>query len=197
MSDAVSMATCQPAVNYTGSRQLGVGGCNVDENSVLRLTDMSRDKCRVSLWQRPFATVPYLGRGRSDNLVESNLRRGETGALSASNKSTHPSSEVSYLRYTSTPLLPQLKKDVDNSARKIEEDAANGWIRGGLPSREFDRRTMYRRFGDDAGDTSVGSRRERPWCGDSKDTEDQEKRRSITQQMRNQAYVDKYKYTRY
>tara|TARA_Y100000389_G_C17471266_1_gene531330 strand:+ start:18150 stop:18740 length:591 start_codon:yes stop_codon:yes gene_type:complete len=169
MTDAIHFATCQPAVNYTGTRQLGLGGCNVDENSLLRLTDMSRDKCRTSLWQRPFTTVPYLGRGRSDNLTESNLRRGEEAGISRSSKSEHPSSEISYMRYTTTPLIPQLKEDAGNSSRKIEEDAATGWIRGGLPSREYDRRTSYHSTADSR---RVGSAIDvaKPWCGDSRAT---------------------------
>lgn len=174
MSDAVGFATCQPAVNYSGSRQMGIGGCNVEYNSLLHLTSMTKDKCRVSLWQRPFLTVPYLGRGRTDNLVESNLRKGEEQGLSASSKSKFPTSEASYLRYTSTPLLPQLKSDISNSSRKIEEDASNGWVRGGMPSREYDRRTNYAQLGQN---DSKHYNRARPWCGDSKATNSELKAR--------------------
>lgn len=194
MSDAIGFATCQPAINYVGSRQMGVGGCNVDQNSKLHLTNMTRDKCRVSLWQRPFLTVPYLGRGRTDNLVESNLRKGEEQGVSASSKSQYPTSEVSYLRYTSTPLLPQLKSDIGNSSRKIEEDAAKGWIRGGLPSREYDRRTVYKEAGEDNKDHY---NRARPWCGDSQASSDQLEARYYRQKTQSKRHIDSKRYVKY
>ena len=109
MDDAIGFATCQPAINFGGVGHMEVGGSNVDANSTLAISEMSRDKCRNSLWQRPFLTVPYLGRGRTDTLVESNLRKGEVDETSASSKSLHPLSEASYLRYTNAPLLPALK----------------------------------------------------------------------------------------
>jgi hypothetical protein len=196
MTDAINFATCQPAVNYTGTRQMGLGGCNVDENSLLRLTDMSRDKCRVSLWQRPFTTVPYLGRGRSDNLTESNLRKGEEAGISSSSKSEHPSSEISYMRYTTTPLIPQLKEDAENSSRKIEEDAADGWIRGGLPSREYDRRTSYRSMADSAGrDSNINT--SKPWCGDSRATSDELRMKYYSRKERANRHVSEHNYTAY
>ena len=164
MSKAIQFATCQPAINYTGSHQMGLGGCNVDDNSMLHIRDLTRDKCKVSLWQRPFATVPYLGRGRSNHLVESQLRKGEVGVLAAKTKSVHPDSEVSYLRYTTTPLLPQLQADVDNSSRKIEEDAAGGWIRGGLPSRALERGREYVASSRPSAQRLAAM--QKPWCGD-------------------------------
>ena len=162
MSKAVNFATCQPAINYSGSHQMGMGGCNVDANSMLHIRDLSRDKCKVSLWQRPFATVPYLGRGRSNHLVESQLRKGELGILAAKAKSSHPDSEVSYLRYTTTPLIPQLQADVDNSSRKIEEDAAGGWIRGGLPSRALERGREYVASSEPSAERLANM--QKPWC---------------------------------
>ena len=49
MGDAVSFATSQPNVNFTGSHQVGIGGCNIDDNSKLHIADLSKDKCRISL----------------------------------------------------------------------------------------------------------------------------------------------------
>jgi hypothetical protein len=170
---------------------MGVGGCNVDENSLLRITDMTRDKCRTSLWQRPFVTVPYLGRGRTDTLVETNLRKGELEQTSASSKSEHPLSENSFQRYTTLPLLPQLRQDVGNSARKIEEDAANGWIRGGLPSREYDRRAAYSALGKPGG-RATGASRDGPWCGDS-----QEEYSRIPRKAAAKKYAQQYKRATY
>ena len=38
MGSAIDFATSQPNVNFTGSHQVGIGGCNIDENSNLLLT---------------------------------------------------------------------------------------------------------------------------------------------------------------
>jgi hypothetical protein len=50
---------------------------------------------------------------------------------------------VSYLHYSQTPLLPTLKATISNPANLIESNAADGWIRGGLPSRELARDKEY------------------------------------------------------
>ena len=34
-------------------------------------------------------------------------------------------------------MIPSLKSSVTNPANLIEDSAADGWIRGGLPSREL------------------------------------------------------------
>lgn len=140
MDDIVSFATSQPNVNFTGSYQVGIGGCNINDNSKLHITDLSKDKCRISLYQRPFATVPYLGRGESNPILESQLQQG---ALANNRKTINPSSEVSYMNYSCTPMLPSLKSSITNPANLIEGAAAEGWIRGGVPTRELVRDKEY------------------------------------------------------
>jgi len=134
MTKAIDFATSQPDVNYTGSHQLGMGGCNVDASSDLEGLGrgLMHPKCRISLQQRPFATVPFLGRGKSDAVLESRLQQG---AMGTSRKSVVPSSEVTY--ETDTPLIPSLQATVSNPANLVEGVAADGWIRGGVPSREL------------------------------------------------------------
>ena len=134
MTKAIDFATSQPDINYTGSHQLGMGGCNVDASSDLEGLGrgLMHPKCRISLQQRPFATVPYLGRGKSDAVLESRLQQG---AMGTSRKSVVPASEMTY--ETSTPLLPSLRATVANPANLVEGVAADGWIRGGVPSREL------------------------------------------------------------
>jgi len=140
MGDAVSFATSQPNVNFTGSHQVGIGGCNIDDNSKLHIADLSKDKCRISLYQRPFATVPYLGRGQSNPVLEAQLQQGE---LANNRKTINPSSEVSYMNYSCTPMLPSLKASISNPANLVEGAAAEGWIRGGVPTRELTRDQDY------------------------------------------------------
>jgi hypothetical protein len=133
-------ATSQPNINFTGSYQTSIGGSNIGENSKLLINDLSRDKCRISLTQRLYSTVPYLGRGKCDPLLESQIQQGD---FANNKKSINPSSEVSYMQYSQTPMLPTLKATISNPANLIENNAAEGWIRGGLPSRELARDKEY------------------------------------------------------
>ena len=140
MNKAIDFATSQLNVNYSGSHQVGINGCNIDENSELSLTDLSKPKCRISLFRRPFSTVPYLGRGKSNPVLESQIQQGD---LANNRKSINPTSEVSYISYTNTPMIPSLQATVSNPANLVEGVAAEGWIRGGLPSRELTRDQDY------------------------------------------------------
>ena len=140
MGKAIDFATSQLNVNYSGSHQVGINGCNIDENSELALTDLSKPKCRISLFQRPFATVPYLGRGKSNPVLESQIQQGD---LANNRKSINPTTETSYISYTNTPMIPSLQATITNPANLVEGVAAEGWIRGGLPSRELTRDQDY------------------------------------------------------
>lgn len=138
MTNTVKCATSQPAINYKGSHQVGIGGCNIEENSLLSITDLTRDKCKINLFQRPFVTVPYLGKGKSNAVLESQLQQGE---LAMNKKSINPSSEVSYEKYNNTPLIPSLQATINNPANLIEGVADEGWIRGGIPVRQLTKDT--------------------------------------------------------
>jgi hypothetical protein len=41
------------------------------------------------------------------------------------------------------PLIPSIAATITNPSNLIEGVAANGWIRGGIPSRELERETRY------------------------------------------------------
>jgi hypothetical protein len=43
------------------------------------------------------------------------------------------------MKYRTTPLIPEMKENFDNSTKYMETNAAAGWIRGGVPSRELTR----------------------------------------------------------
>ena len=137
---AMEFATAQPAVNFTGSNQIGTGGSIVDDNSQILFTDLTRSKCKIDLLQRPYVTVPYLGRGKSNANLESQLQQGE---LANNRKTINPSTEVSYLNYSQRPLIPSLKSTVTNPANLVESVAAEGWIRGGVPVRQLTRDQEY------------------------------------------------------
>ena len=141
MQRPIDFATAQPGINFTGSHQVGVGGCNIDTNSELfngRI--MTRPRSRISLFERPFKTVPFLGRGESNPLVESRLWQGD---YNINKKSVNPSSEVCFVNHEMYPLIPSIASTISNPANLIEGVAVNGWIRGGVPSREIERETKY------------------------------------------------------
>jgi hypothetical protein len=137
MSQAKSLATTQPGINYSGSFGMGVGGCNVDDSSKLLIGGIqSHPKARIDLFGRPFATVPYLGRGSVDPILEAQIQQGE---CISSKPSLTRLGEKSYLPYHTTPLISGVKERIQNPSLMIEGVASEGWIRGGVPSRELTR----------------------------------------------------------
>lgn len=137
MKNAKNLATTQPGINYSGGFGLGAGGCNVDDSSQLLIGGIQTNpKAKIDLFGRPFATVPFLGRGSVDPMLESQIQQGEM----MSNKRTITRlTEKSYLKFHTTPLIPEVKQNIQNPSRMIESMASDGWIRGGVPSRELTR----------------------------------------------------------
>ena len=143
MSKAMQLATTQPGIIYSGSMGSDMCGSNIDDSSRLLIgTIQTNPKCKIDLFQRPFATVPYLGRGSVDSILESQIQQGEVNT----NKRTVTNlMEKNYLNYHAVPLIPEVKDTIQNPNNLIESSASDGWIRGGVPSRELTRdREMYR-----------------------------------------------------
>lgn len=141
MKKPIELATMQPGILYNGGHGSGAGGCNIDTSSQLLQGGLvTNPRCRIDLFQRPFATVPFLGRGSVDPLLESQIQQGE---LLTNRRSVNQLSEKNYGKYKNTPLLPDLKDRVTNPAYCVEGVASDGWIRGGIPSRELTRDKNY------------------------------------------------------
>ena len=141
MKSPIELATTQPGIMYNGGYNSGAGGCNIDTSSKLQIgTIQTNPKCRIDLFHRPFATVPYLGRGSVNPVMEAQIQQGEQ---LVNKRSVNNLSEKSYIKYHQTPLLPAVQERLNNSSNKIENDASEGWIRGGVPSRELTRDTDY------------------------------------------------------
>ena len=135
MSNAKALATTQPCINYSGGFGLGAGGCNVDDSSKLLIgSTQTHPKSRIDLFGRPFATVPFLGRGSVDPVLESQIQQGES--ITNKRSVTHLT-EKSYLKYHTTPLIPEIKQNIQNPNLMIEGLASKDWIRGGMASREL------------------------------------------------------------
>ena len=134
MQKGMNFALSAPNINYTGTHQVGAGGCNIDINSGLLIDPLSRPPCRISLFERPFLTVPYLGKGNVDPVMESNIQQGDQ----ISHRKTNTEfSEKSYINHQYTPMIASLANSISNPVHSVEGIAAAGWIRGGLPSRDL------------------------------------------------------------
>ena len=135
MSKARQLAVTQPCINYSGTMGSDICGSNIDDSSRLLIgTIQTHPRCRIDLFQRPFATVPFLGRGSVDPLLESQIQQGD---LANNRKSITNLTEVSHIKYSNVPMIPSLQATITNPANLIEGAAAEGWIRGGLPSRDL------------------------------------------------------------
>lgn len=142
MSKAKQLATTQPGIIYSGSMGSDMCGSNIDDSSKLLIGSIQTGpKARIDLFQRPFATVPFLGRGAVDPILESQIQQGEA---ITNKRSVTQLTEKSHLKYRTTPMIPQIKENIQNPNNLIESSASEGWIRGGVPSRELTRdRDMY------------------------------------------------------
>ena len=130
----VKFATMQPSVTFNSvNGGSGVGGGVVDYESLLHLNvEQERPLEKVQLMQRPFATVPYLGRGAGNPDVESQLQQGE---IVNHQKSVSTIMEKSFMDYTMYPTDAMMSERVTNTAYTVEEAALNGWVRGGADTR--------------------------------------------------------------
>lgn len=141
MKNPISLATTQPGIMYNGGYNTGAGGCNIDTSSMLQIgTIQTNPRCRIDLFQRPFATVPFLGRGSVNPVMESQIQQGEQ---LVNKRSVNNLSEKSYIKYSQTPLLSSVHQRISNPANYVEGAASQGWVRGGVPSRELTRDKEY------------------------------------------------------
>jgi len=135
MDTQVQFASTLPTMTTTGlSGGDGLNGNLVDKDSELMLkTEQQRSYSKLELMQRPFLTVPYLGRGSCDPTLESKLQQGEIELLK---KSTGNMSELSFLDYGSAPIMDSIKQSATNPKFLVEESAMSGWVRGGIDTRD-------------------------------------------------------------
>ncbi len=139
MNRAKNFATSTVGMNYSGTYGLGVNGCNVDDLSKLTIGQIqSHPRSKIDLFSRPYVSVPYLGRGRVDPVLEAQMFQGET---STNRKTVLNMSEKSYLKYSTVPLIPEVKRHIQNTQHIIESDISNDWIRGGIQTKNLRRDT--------------------------------------------------------
>lgn len=138
--EASAMQVQFPTMNMKGTHQVGPLGHNVDESSQLMSSKLTNLNCKISLQERSYKTVPYLGRGSVDVGLENSLRFGET---LKEKKSIVKLGEKSQQDVNKYPMDKKLKSELNDASNYIEESAVDGWIRGGLPSREIYKDEKY------------------------------------------------------
>jgi len=132
--DAVlSFAVSQPTMVMNGIQGVGFNGSIVDVNSKLLIsTEQERALEKLQLNERPFITVPYLGRGAGDPVLESQLQQGENVA---GKKSVSTIMEKSFADYSLYPLDSEAEQRANNPDTVVQESALDGWVRGGSNTR--------------------------------------------------------------
>ena len=120
------------------SNEFSVSPAVIDiESRLFNKSESERSAEKVQLFERPFATVPYLGRGGGDPTLEAQLQQGQT---IRDLKSVATVSEKPYIDYQSYPLREDIRSHITNPAFSVEEVAMNGWTRGGASAREVSTR---------------------------------------------------------
>ena len=130
----------QPAMFFRdGYGWTSKDGCNIDKDSKMRNGDRLTNKREINqLFQRPYATVPYMGRGEGDVCTESKLRSAED---TSQNRPCNNLAGIYIDRFV--PQLPCVRQSVQNPKNLIPEDSDRTWVRGGQPSRQIIRNKNY------------------------------------------------------
>ena len=113
----------------------GVKPKTIDNESILRNHPVQENsqRCPIHPQSRPFLTVPFMARGRGEPELEAKLQQSEwirTGKDCGTVTDQPFSGQF-------TPLLPYVEKNIQNPVHLIPEDAAAGWVRSGIPSRQY------------------------------------------------------------
>jgi hypothetical protein len=132
----VNFATEQPTTLFSGMvNGHGLSGQSVDnESNIFFSMENERPIEKLMLFPRPFLTVPYLGKGSCDPALESQLQQGE---IVHDKKSVSTIMEKSFSDYSLYPTNSDMKSRVEDPAKNVEESALNGWIRGGMSTRDM------------------------------------------------------------
>jgi hypothetical protein len=112
----------------------GLNNKAIDVDSVLRnQPEFKNNRCNIRPQARPFLSVPYMGTGRGNPDVESNLLHSE---MVRQGKECGTVTEEEFTQQY-TPLIATIQQNIQNPKNLVTEVASSGWIRGGLPSRSY------------------------------------------------------------
>ena len=144
LKDARAVQLSQPMINFEGGKGwIGEKGCLVDKDSELREDPkkLTNKKYIRQLTERPHLTTGNLVKGYFDVDVESVIR---PGIDAGDDRACNSLSGVTIGNYF-TPMIPKLKKEVQDKKHIIPEDSKQDWVRGGLPTRQMVRNQDYLR----------------------------------------------------
>jgi hypothetical protein len=133
IQSSVNTATEEKAVPFRDG--YGVNQHNIDTDSELRINQHQtnpRTRLNVNLNQRMFLSVPYMGRGRGDQFLESELQQSRFVREKA-----YAGNNISEQQFENVfiPQIKHLQKNIQNPRNLVQEVADPTWVRGGIPSR--------------------------------------------------------------
>ena len=102
-----------------------------DEDKVGKVNNFKGDANQ--LFPRPYLTIPYTGSGKHHVDNESILYNSE---ITKNGRASNTLSGI-YIEQQFDPLIPHVKKNVQNAQNIIPEDSANTWIRGGIDTSQI------------------------------------------------------------
>jgi hypothetical protein len=112
----------------------GLNNKQIDADSVLRnQPEWKNNRMFIRPQARPFLSVPFMGTGRGNPDVESLLLHAEQVRQG---KECGTVTEQQF-EGVFEPQIPTVKENIQKPAHYIPEVAASGWIRGGIPTREY------------------------------------------------------------
>ena len=119
-NEHIKFAVKQPTMTFSShAHGNGLNGNVVDdESSLLLKTEQQRALEKLQLFQRPFTSVPYLGRGSCDPSLESQLQQGE---LANEKKSVSTIMEKSFADYALYPTDSKMEDRVNDASNTVEE----------------------------------------------------------------------------
>ena len=134
----------QPVINFQGGKGwIGEKGCLIDKDSELRQKDdkLTDQRYINQLIERPHLTTGNLVKGYYDVDVESVIQPGN---FTYDDKSCNLLSGIT-IGNIFTPMIPELRTEIQDTKHIIPEESMDDWVRFGLPTREIARNEDYMR----------------------------------------------------
>jgi hypothetical protein len=138
---ALEFATSQPNIFIKGTNGIGPGGCNIAESTILEKSVLTNPHIKISLHERPYKTVPYLGKGNVDVSLENSLLWGDS---LREKKSVVKLTENNCKGLDNYPLMNPDR--MTNPRFHIESYASKDWVRGGVDTREMYKSKDYKKI---------------------------------------------------
>ena len=137
INTAMKVSLNQPQILHKDG--YGVSGCYIDIDSKLRnASSLTNMKVINQLYERPYLTTPYMGRGIGNICEETMMNPGES---TMQKKQCNNLSGIYTDRFI--PQIPCIERNTQNNIHIIPEDNDNTWVRGGQDSRQLVRNEEY------------------------------------------------------